>query len=115
MKRKKPFGRIEPLEPRQVMHVEVLAPLADVAVTPDASPAVISLAGRSLVMTICLCASYKALNMWKNSSCMRSLFARKWISSMRSRSVLRYFLRYWTRLRFCKASIYSFIRVSHER
>ena len=46
MKRKKPFGRIEPLEPRQVMHVEVLAPLADVAVTPDASPAVISLAGR---------------------------------------------------------------------
>jgi peptidyl-prolyl cis-trans isomerase A (cyclophilin A) len=46
MKRKKPFGRIEPLEPRQVMHVEVLAPLADVAVTPDASPAVIPLAGR---------------------------------------------------------------------
>jgi cyclophilin family peptidyl-prolyl cis-trans isomerase len=46
MNRKQPFGRIEPLEPRQVMHVEVLAPLADVTAAPGAFPATISLAGR---------------------------------------------------------------------
>jgi peptidyl-prolyl cis-trans isomerase A (cyclophilin A) len=46
MKRNKPFGRIEPLEVRRVMHVEVLAPLADVSVAPDAAPAIISLANR---------------------------------------------------------------------
>ena len=46
MKRKKSFGRIEALEPRQVMHVEVLAPLADVTAARDAGPATISLAGR---------------------------------------------------------------------
>ena len=46
MTRKQPFGRIEPLEARQVMHVEVLAPLADVAAAPGASPASIALAGR---------------------------------------------------------------------
>jgi peptidyl-prolyl cis-trans isomerase A (cyclophilin A) len=45
MKRKQPFGRIEPLEPRQVMHVEVLAPLADVTAARGASPATIALAG----------------------------------------------------------------------
>lgn len=46
MKRKQPFGRFEPLEIRRVMHVEVLAPLADLAVARDASPASIALAGR---------------------------------------------------------------------
>jgi len=46
MKRKKSFGLVEPLEVRRVMHVEVLAPLADVTAVPDAAPAVISLAGR---------------------------------------------------------------------
>ena len=46
MKRKQTFGRIEPLEARQVMHVEVLAPLADMAAARDAAPATISLAGR---------------------------------------------------------------------
>jgi peptidyl-prolyl cis-trans isomerase A (cyclophilin A) len=45
MKRKKSFGSVEPLEVRRVMHVEVLAPLADVAATPGASPASITLAG----------------------------------------------------------------------
>jgi len=45
MNRKQPFGRIEPLEARQVMHVEVLAPLADVTAAPGAAPATISLAG----------------------------------------------------------------------
>ena len=46
MKRKKSFGRIEALEPRQVMHVEVLAPLADVTAAPGSAPATISLSGR---------------------------------------------------------------------
>ena len=46
MKRNKPFGRIEHLEVRRVMHVEVLAPLADVSVAPNAAPAIISLANR---------------------------------------------------------------------
>lgn len=46
MKRKKSFGGIEPLELRRVMHVEVLAPLADVTAAPDASPAIIPLSGR---------------------------------------------------------------------
>ena len=46
MKRKKSFGLVEPLEVRRVMHVEVLAPLADVTAVPDAAPAVISLAGK---------------------------------------------------------------------
>jgi len=46
MKRKKSFGRIETLEPRQVMHVEVLAPLADITAAPGSGPATISLAGR---------------------------------------------------------------------
>jgi peptidyl-prolyl cis-trans isomerase A (cyclophilin A) len=45
MKRKKSFGRIEPLEPRQVMHVEVLAPLADVIAAPGSGPASIALSG----------------------------------------------------------------------
>ena len=31
-----------------------------------------SFGNRSLERTICLCASYKALNVWKNSSCVRS-------------------------------------------
>ena len=33
----------------------------------------ISLGGQSLVMTICFWASYRALNVWKNSSWVRSL------------------------------------------
>jgi len=43
---KQPIGRFEPLEVRRVMHVEVLAPLADLAVARDAAPASIALAGR---------------------------------------------------------------------
>jgi peptidyl-prolyl cis-trans isomerase A (cyclophilin A) len=46
MKRNKPLGRIEQLEVRRVMHVEVLSPLADVTAAPDAVPALISLANR---------------------------------------------------------------------
>ncbi|MFM7411887.1 MAG: peptidylprolyl isomerase [Planctomycetota bacterium] len=46
MKRKEPVGRFEPLEVRRVMHVEVLAPLADLTVARDASPASIALTGR---------------------------------------------------------------------
>ena len=46
MNRKRPFGRIEELEVRRVMHVEVLSPLADVSAAPDAAPAIISLANR---------------------------------------------------------------------
>src|SRR5665811_993734 len=39
----------------------------------------ISLGRTSEVMTICLWASYNALKMWKNSSCVRSLPARNWM------------------------------------
>ncbi|MFM8734389.1 MAG: FG-GAP-like repeat-containing protein [Pirellulales bacterium] len=44
--KRKPFGRIESLEPRQALAVDVVAPLPDIAVPRNAAPAVISLAGR---------------------------------------------------------------------
>ena len=47
--------------------------------------------GRSLVITICFCASCSALKVWKNSSCVRSLPARNWMSSISSTSTSRYF------------------------
>ena len=53
----------------------------------------ISRGTRSELMTICLEESYKSLNVWKNSSCVRSLPAMNWMSSIRSRSRLRYRLR----------------------
>ncbi len=45
--------------------------------------------GQSLVRTICFCDSYRALKVWKNSSCVRSFPARNWMSSMSRRSTLR--------------------------
>ena len=53
----------------------------------------ISFGGRSEVTTICFPASYRQLKVWKNSSCVLSLPAMNWISSMSSRSALRYFWR----------------------
>ena len=47
--KRKPFGRlgrIEKLENRRLMAVDVLSALPDLAVAPGAAPAVISLAGR---------------------------------------------------------------------
>jgi len=49
----------------------------------------ISCGGQSLLMTICFCASYRALNVWKNSFCVPSLPARNWMSSTRSTSTDR--------------------------
>ena len=49
----------------------------------------ISFGGRSLVTTICLFALWSALKVWKNSSCVLSLPARNWMSSMRRMSMLR--------------------------
>src|SRR5207248_1785511 len=46
----------------------------------------ISFGGRSEVSTICLWASNRALNVWKNSSCVISLPSRKCTSSTRKRS-----------------------------
>ena len=53
------------------------------------SSVVISLGGRSDERTICLPSSWMALNVWKNSSCVRSLSAMNWMSSMSSRSMRR--------------------------
>ncbi len=53
------------------------------------SSVMICLGGRSLERTICLPSSWMALKVWKNSSCVRSLSAMNWMSSMSSRSILR--------------------------
>src|SRR5215471_19810432 len=45
--------------------------------------------GRSLAITICFIDSCRALNVWKNSSWVRSFCARNWISSTNSTSTLR--------------------------
>ena len=49
----------------------------------------IAFGGRSEDSTICLPSSWIALNVWKNSSWVRSLSAMNWMSSMRSRSIRR--------------------------
>ena len=45
--------------------------------------------GRSEVMTTCFVALCSALKVWKNSSCVCTLPARNWMSSMRSTSTSR--------------------------
>ncbi len=42
----------------------------------------ISFGSASEVTTICFCASWSALKVWKNSSCVESLPAMNWMSSM---------------------------------
>ena len=49
----------------------------------------IALGGRSDDRTICLPSSWIALNVWKNSSWVRSLSAMNWMSSISSRSIRR--------------------------
>jgi peptidyl-prolyl cis-trans isomerase A (cyclophilin A) len=44
--KRKPFGRIESLESRRALAVDVVTPLADISVAPNAAAAVIPLAGR---------------------------------------------------------------------
>ena len=41
-------------------------------------------------MIICFLSSYKALNVWKNSSCTRSFPAMNWISSINKTSIVLY-------------------------
>ena len=53
------------------------------------SSAGISCGGRSLLMTICFCASCSALKVWKNSFCVPSLPETNWMSSTSSTSTLR--------------------------
>ena len=53
------------------------------------SSVAISFGGRSDESTICLPSSWIALKVWKNSSCVRSLSAMNWMSSMSSRSIRR--------------------------
>ena len=45
--------------------------------------------GRSELMTICLFALCSVLNVWKNSSWVRSLLSRNWMSSTRRTSLSR--------------------------
>ena len=45
--------------------------------------------GRSELITICLFALCSVLNVWKNSSWVRSLFSRNWMSSTSSTSLSR--------------------------
>ena len=45
--------------------------------------------GQSLLSTICFCASCSALNVWKNSVCVRSLPTMNWMSSTSSTSTPR--------------------------
>ena len=47
------------------------------------------LGARSLEMTICLLALCRVLKVWKNSSCVPSLFSRNWMSSTSSTSTSR--------------------------
>ena len=49
----------------------------------------IAFGGRSELRTICLPSSWMALNVWKNSSWVRSLSAMNWMSSISSRSIRR--------------------------
>ena len=53
------------------------------------SSVMICFGGRSELRTICLPSSWIALNVWKNSSWVRSLSAMNWMSSMRRRSIRR--------------------------
>ena len=53
------------------------------------SMAEISFGGQSEEITICFCWSYSALNVWKNSSWVRSRAAMNWISSTISTSMVR--------------------------
>ena len=52
------------------------------------SSVMICFGGRSLDSTICLPSSWIALNVWKNSSWVRSLSAMNWMSSIRRTSML---------------------------
>jgi hypothetical protein len=45
---------------------------------------------RSLEITICLLALWRVLKVWKNSSCVCSLFSRNWMSSTSRMSMSRY-------------------------
>ena len=54
------------------------------------SRVVIAFGGRSDDRTTCLPASWMALNVWKNSSCVRSRSAMNWMSSMSRTSMRRY-------------------------
>ncbi len=47
------------------------------------------LGARSLEMTICLLALWSVLKVWKNSSCVPSLFSRNWMSSTSRTSTSR--------------------------
>ena len=49
-----------------------------------------SLGGLSDVMTICLFSACNLLKVWKNSSCIRSLSLKNWISSISRTSAERY-------------------------
>ena len=53
------------------------------------SSVVSCLGGRSEVMTICLFALCSVLKVWKNSSCVRSLLSRNWMSSISRTSTSR--------------------------
>ena len=68
---------------------------------------------RSLVMTIWFEFMWRSLKVLKNSSCVPSLRCKNCISSIRSRSVVRYFVRKpCADVRLTIDSTYSFMKVS---
>ena len=79
------------------------------------SSAVISFGGRSDDRTIWPPASYTLLKVWKNSSWMRSLPAKNWMSSIRSTSYVRYRALNSSRRLSCKWAMKSFMNASPVR
>src|SRR6185436_1951377 len=74
-----------------------------------------SLGGLSEDSTICLPDWYSVLNVWKNSSCVRSLLASTWMSSTTKTSTPRYLLRNFCRSPFSSALMKWFTNVSHDK
>ena len=73
-----------------------------------------SFGGRSLAITICRIDSCSALKVWKNSSWVRSLLTRNWMSSTSSTSMLRYLSRKLVILLFRNALIISLVNFSPD-
>ena len=69
---------------------------------------------RSLAMTICFIDSCSALNVWKNSSCVRSLPARNWISSINRTSTFLNLSRKLVILSYRNELIISLVNFSLE-
>ena len=72
--------------------MSAMSPLSNLE-TRRSSSSGISFGGRSLVRAICFPRLTSSLNVWKSSSCTSPCPLRKWTSSRRSTSRVRYFSR----------------------